>query len=583
MLASHVTIQKGKTLPKYDQCRTCCDQFHCPFCTAEYFKPTRASSVNRHLTLHFNRAVQHEGYTIHRCGLGCRPQLHYHCIYCQSMLLRKEDFDKHLVWCKAKQSIKTPLSDACPDSAETSIPPTEPGSAIAKPCPVSTERCPTSAEPCPTRAEPCPANTDPCPASIELCPPLSEPHSLSAESSEPGVLARPKGGRVRPVVRTRCPMCNVLMNKRNIGKHIIRKHANLELFDVNATYQCIDENNGIFAVQKTFHDHRVKKKLRGENCCQSSQSQDSQLNTDIALRTSMRSYRCVQLRMSSSHPVAALCQMTATPDKEANFATGARLVEEAQAAGASMVFLPEGFDYIGSNLKQTLQLSETLSGETITRYSELARKLRVWLSLGGFHERGENWETKKRIYNSHIILNDQGDIVSVYRKGHLFDVELAEKGVSLKESSFTNPGTTLVPPVQTPIGKVGLAVCYDLRFPEHSLALLRHGAEILTYPSAFTVATGIAHWEVLLRARAVETQCYVLAAAQVGPHHPKRSSYGHALAVDPWGTVLSDLGPADSGLSLVEVDLQKLRDTRRDMPVQQHRREAEYYRSLDTD
>ncbi|XP_062373095.1 deaminated glutathione amidase isoform X2 [Sardina pilchardus] len=290
-----------------------------------------------------------------------------------------------------------------------------------------------------------------------------------------------------------------------------------------------------------------------------------------------------QNRMSSSHPVAALCQMTATPDKEANFATGARLVEEAQAAGASMVFLPEGFDYIGSNLKQTLQLSETLSGETITRYSELARKLGVWLSLGGFHERGENWETSKRIYNSHVILNDQGDIVSVYRKGHLFDVELAEKGVSLKESSFTNPGTTLVPPVQTPIGKVGLAVCYDLRFPEHSLALLRHGAEILTYPSAFTVATGTAHWEVLLRARAVETQCYVLAAAQAGPHHPKRSSYGHALAVDPWGTVLSDLGPTDSGLALVEVDLQKLRDTRREMPVQQHRREAEYYGSLDTD
>ncbi|KAL2079216.1 hypothetical protein ACEWY4_024960 [Coilia grayii] len=290
-----------------------------------------------------------------------------------------------------------------------------------------------------------------------------------------------------------------------------------------------------------------------------------------------------QCRMSSSHPVAAVCQMTCTADKAANFAVGARLVEEAGAAGASMVFLPEGFDYIGSSLKQTLELSETLSGETITRYSELARKLGIWLSLGGFHEQGENWETTQRIYNSHVIINGQGDIVSVYRKGHLFDVELKEKGVSLKESSFTIPGPTLVPPVQTPIGKVGLAVCYDLRFPEHSLALQRHGAEILTYPSAFTVATGTAHWEVLLRARAVETQCYVLAAAQVGPHHPKRSSYGHALAVDPWGTVLSDLGGTDSGLALVQVDLQKLRDTRRDMPVQQHRREAQYYRSLDTD
>lgn len=246
-----------------------------------------------------------------------------------------------------------------------------------------------------------------------------------------------------------------------------------------------------------------------------------------------------------------------------------------------MVFLPEGFDYIGSSLEQTLQLSETLSGETIKRYSELARKFGVWLSLGGFHERGENWETEKRIYNSHIIINDQGEIVTVYRKGHLFDVELKEKGVSLRESAFTIPGPTLVPPVQTPVGKVGLAVCYDLRFPEHSLALQRHGAEILTYPSAFTVATGTAHWEVLLRARAIETQCYVLAAAQVGAHHAKRSSFGHALAVDPWGTILGDLGATEPGLVLVKIDLQKLRDTRMNMPIQQHRRDAQYYSSLD--
>ncbi|XP_063042504.1 deaminated glutathione amidase [Engraulis encrasicolus] len=292
-----------------------------------------------------------------------------------------------------------------------------------------------------------------------------------------------------------------------------------------------------------------------------------------------------QCRMSSTstHPVAALCQMTCTADKAANLALGSRLVEEAGAAGASMVFLPEGFDYIGSSVKQTLELSETLAGETVTRYSELARKLGVWLSLGGFHEQGESWASTQRIYNSHIIINAQGEIVSVYRKGHLFDVELVEKGVSLKESAFTIPGPALVPPVQTPIGKVGLAVCYDLRFPEHSLALQRHGADILTYPSAFTVATGTAHWEVLLRARAVETQSFLFAAAQVGAHHPKRSSYGHALAVDPWGTVLADLGASEPGLALVPVDLQKLRDTRRDMPVQQHRRETQYYRSLDTD
>ncbi|XP_037615547.1 deaminated glutathione amidase [Sebastes umbrosus] len=290
----------------------------------------------------------------------------------------------------------------------------------------------------------------------------------------------------------------------------------------------------------------------------------------------------LQNRMStSSRPVAAVCQVTATPDKEVNFSACKHLVEEAKERGASMVFLPEGFDYIGSSREETLSLSESLTGDTISQYTHLARKLKVWLSLGGFHERGHDWESDRRIYNSHIIINDKGDIISVYRKSHLFDVELPEKGVSLKESAFTIPGPSLVPPVQTPIGKVGLGICYDLRFPELSLALQRHGAEILTYPSAFTVATGAAHWEVLLRARAIETQCFVLAAAQVGRHHEKRSSYGHALAVDPWGEVLADCGGEKPGVVLVEVDLEKVSSTRRNMPVQQHRRDTGFYHSLE--
>ncbi|KAM9424267.1 deaminated glutathione amidase isoform 2-T2 [Pholidichthys leucotaenia] len=291
----------------------------------------------------------------------------------------------------------------------------------------------------------------------------------------------------------------------------------------------------------------------------------------------------VQNRMSSSphpHPLAAVCQMTATPDKEANFAAGKQLLEEAKERGASMAFLPEGFDYIASSREETLSLSESLAGETISRYTQLARKLELWLSLGGFHERGHNWETDRRIYNSHVIINDTGDIVSVYRKSHLFDIELPEKGISMRESSFTIPGPCLISPIQTPIGKVGLGICYDLRFPELSLTLQRHGAEILTYPSAFTVATGAAHWEVLLRARAIETQCFVLAAAQVGQHHKKRSSYGHALAVDPWGEVLGDCGGEKSGMVVVEVDLEKINRTRRNMPVQQHRRDDTFYQSL---
>lgn len=301
----------------------------------------------------------------------------------------------------------------------------------------------------------------------------------------------------------------------------------------------------------------------------------------LASRPALRNTVKLHSSMSASRlPLAAVCQVTSTPDKEANFSACKRLVEESRERGACMVFLPEGFDYIGSSKEETLAMSESLQGDIVSRYSQLARKLQVWLSLGGFHERGPDWEKDQRIYNSHIIINDKGELTSVYRKSHLFDVELPEKGVSLKESSFTVPGPSLLSPVHTPIGKVGLGICYDLRFPELSLALLRHGADVLTYPSAFTVATGAAHWEVLLRARAIETQCFVLAAAQVGRHHEKRSSYGHALAVDPWGEVLGDCGGEEPGVALVEVDLDKVSRTRRNMPVQQHRRDSAFYNNL---
>uniref|UniRef100_A0A8C6UQY5 Nitrilase 1 n=1 Tax=Neogobius melanostomus TaxID=47308 RepID=A0A8C6UQY5_9GOBI len=271
------------------------------------------------------------------------------------------------------------------------------------------------------------------------------------------------------------------------------------------------------------------------------------------------SFTCAEDKTTSEQ---VICQMTATPDKEANLSVCKNLVEEAKQKGASMVFLPEGFDYIGSNREETLSLAESLEGETISSLAQIARKLEIWLSLGGFHEQGPNWKTDRRIITSIIyyicdISSFLRDIVSVYRKAHLFDVELPEKGVSLKESWIGH--------------------CYDLRFPELSLALQRQGAEILTYPSAFTVATGAAHWEVLN----TQDSVYVLAAAQVGPHHDKRSSYGHALAVDPWGVVLGDCGGEQPGLIMVDINLEKLRNTRRNMPVQEHRRKTDFYHSLE--
>ncbi|KAG2468895.1 deaminated glutathione amidase [Polypterus senegalus] len=290
------------------------------------------------------------------------------------------------------------------------------------------------------------------------------------------------------------------------------------------------------------------------------------------------------LRMSSSlmttgscNPIAAVCQVTSTADKNVNFSLCQQLVQQAQKDGACMVFLPEAFDYIGTNREETLQLSETLEGDTIQRYSQMARDLGIWVSLGGFHERGHAWETDRRIYNSHVIISSEGTIMAVYRKCHLFDVELPEKKVSLRESAFTIPGPKILEPLETPIGKLGLAICYDVRFPELSLALMRQGAEILTYPSAFTLATGTAHWEVLLRARAIETQTFVIAAAQVGRHNSSRTSYGHSLIVDPWGDIIGRCGGDKPGFALAEIDLNKLRRVRTDMPVQKHRRENELY------
>ncbi|XP_069074380.1 deaminated glutathione amidase [Pleurodeles waltl] len=280
--------------------------------------------------------------------------------------------------------------------------------------------------------------------------------------------------------------------------------------------------------------------------------------------------RSMSSTASPVKPLIAVCQMTSTSDKEQNFATCSQLIREAAHRGASMVFLPENFDYIGKSTEETLNLAETLQGNLMQRYSNLARESGMWLSLGGFHEKGSDWEKDKRIHNSHVIMDNKGSVVSVYHKAHLFDVELVGR-VSLRETKFTIPGSEILPPVNSPVGKVGLAVCYDLRFPEMSLTLAQEGAELLTFPSAFTVTTGLAHWEVLLRARAIETQCYVVAAAQTGSHNERRASYGHAMVVDPWGSIIAQCQEG-TGLCYAEIKLDYLHRIRQEMPVCNHRR-----------
>ena len=271
--------------------------------------------------------------------------------------------------------------------------------------------------------------------------------------------------------------------------------------------------------------------------------------------------------------LAAVAQMTVTADVAANLAQAAGLVERAKAAGAAMVFLPEAADFIGETREQTAALAEPLGGPTVAAFRELAKRHEVWLSLGGLHIREEQ---EDRVSNMHLVVDSQGEVAATYCKAHLFDATVPGK-FDLQESRYVAAGAALTPPLASPLGRLGLGVCYDLRFAEHSQALAAAGAELLTFPSAFTVTTGEAHWEVLLRARAIESQAYVVAAAQTGQHNAKRSSYGHSLIVDPWGEVVARAGEG-VGIALAPIDLERLATVRTNMPVQRQRRPDLYGR-----
>lgn len=264
----------------------------------------------------------------------------------------------------------------------------------------------------------------------------------------------------------------------------------------------------------------------------------------------------------------AVAQMTSVGNIETNFQTCKTLAEQAVSQGAKILFLPENFNFLGMSPAESLALAEPLNGPIISRYAALAKSLNIWLSLGGFQERGPDPE---HLYNCHVIINPAGNIAASYRKIHLFNVDVPG-GPVLMESRFTSPGTGLTT-CDTPVGRLGLSVCYDLRFPAvYQRLAFELGAEILLVPSAFTVATGKAHWEVLLRARAIETQTYVVAAAQAGHHNEKRESYGHSLIIDPWGRVIGKLDdPLATGIAVAEVDLEEMRRIRESMPVKEHR------------
>ncbi|CAD5219690.1 unnamed protein product [Bursaphelenchus okinawaensis] len=275
--------------------------------------------------------------------------------------------------------------------------------------------------------------------------------------------------------------------------------------------------------------------------------------------------------IESGKHMIAVCQLTCKNDLNANFEVCQKFVKEAVDKKCKMAFFPECFDYIGENRQETIDLAFNEDSEFMNKFKQLAKDSNVWLSLGGFHNKSKDDQLP---FNTHIVIDSSGKTQAQYHKLHLFDLDIPGR-VRLMESEFSREGTDLVKPVQTPVGNVGLSICYDVRFPELGLWNRYQGAHVLTYPSSFTINTGLAHWESLLRARAIETQSYVVAAAQTGKHNEKRSSYGHSMVVDPWGAIVSQCSERVD-ICFAEIDLDYVKEIRQVQPVIAHRRSDLY-------
>jgi deaminated glutathione amidase len=262
--------------------------------------------------------------------------------------------------------------------------------------------------------------------------------------------------------------------------------------------------------------------------------------------------------------LAAAVQMSSGPDRRANLERAHALVRKAAASGARLVVLPEVFAWRGPRADEPAAV-EPIPGPTSDGLGALARELRLWLCAGSLLEASPD---PGRAFNTSLVFDPTGALIARYRKLHLFDVDLPS-GVSVKESDTRTAGADVVT-VRTELGTLGLSICYDLRFPELYRALVAGGAQVLLLPSAFTFPTGAAHWEVLCRARAIESQCYLVAADQTGRSPHGFLDWGDSLIVDPWGRVLARAGDGES-VVMAEIDLTYLARVRRDLPSLAHR------------
>ena len=263
--------------------------------------------------------------------------------------------------------------------------------------------------------------------------------------------------------------------------------------------------------------------------------------------------------------LCAVIQMNSTADREANLAQAADLLAQAKAQGAKLAVLPEHFSYLAAMEKMPVA-AEPLRGPTVAFLAQQARAHDLWIIGGSFSRKTTD---PSLAYNTCPVLDPQGRLVAYYDKIHLFDLTLPGQA-AWEESRYVKPGRRLVT-VETPAGLVGLSICYDLRFPELYRRLRLKGAGIMAAPSAFTHATGKVHWDILVRARAVENSAYVLAAAQEGDHGGRRRSWGQAMIVGPWGEVLAQCGPGP-GVALAKVEPRGLERARRKLDSTPHAR-----------
>ena len=271
---------------------------------------------------------------------------------------------------------------------------------------------------------------------------------------------------------------------------------------------------------------------------------------------------------------AACVQMNSAAEIAPNLESASRLVRDAAAAGANLVLTPENTTLIDPNRTRALAKTPTEEAHPgVPHFSALAKELGIWLLIGSMPVRADD----KRIANRCFLFNPAGGIVARYDKIHMFDVDLPN-GETYRESNGVRPGEQAVV-ASTPWGGLGLTICYDVRFGYLHRALAQAGAVLLSVPAAFTVPTGQAHWHVLLRARAIETGCFVFAPAQTGEHAEGRRTYGHSLIVSPWGEVLADAGD-EPGFITADIELEEVHKARSMVPALRHDREFRRPHSL---